>query len=537
VFKQQRLHSDPLLAIKYLAKHNPDLFLEHGQSRPDPNFLDVLSRGYNCWQADAIKRIDPDNPVVPDHLRGNVSVLFAATTDANSPTHFPHQKNSSTGKGRWSCTCDRFRSTGKQCEHLWASGILAQYGAIGAYEAACDAGQLNFNPDSDAQPDNSGPDANASKRSQDEAQGDRAEDGSEEESEEESDEDDDKPPDHGLWDRDDDDDDAKGYWKTDIMENPSLKKLDTLEEKSFAKTSRRNCSPAPSPVPSTPPALEETSDDEAPPPATGSRPTANSSSANPPGPSPAVRPLHEGRNPPQGSKWSNKKKSSLGLSKKAEAASRPPSGIGNSGNTCYAASLLQILLRQPSWELAFEHASRKSRTLRESELGKQLEDVHQSLHADKTGVYPQLNEVMAKAIGQSSGQHDPSEIFRGLVIELDRLTSEDYESQCFQDLFAASTRLRHLCSSCSQWSINTGGSSTGEYTEIVAFESIRQDVRDIRYDFPHDGCFWRHWQSTVHELQVQSRVFGRSRHTVSCTGRSSRCRNRLSVRYLCRKRE
>jgi ubiquitin C-terminal hydrolase len=259
------------------------------------------------------------------------------------------------------------------------------------------------------------------------------------------------------------------------MEEPSLKTLDTIAMKSFVSSTRRHRSPVLSSASSSSSDSDadggnemgkndkrgssESGDDAPGMPTESPARTANTRSGLPPGPNPRNRSLHPGRSRPA--------KSSLGLSKKALAASQPPAGIKNSGETCFGASLLQILLRRPEWEHAHQHASRVSEGFRRSELAQLLGSVHQSLHTGKTQSFPMLNKILATTVKQSVGQHDPSEILRGLLAQLDELCQQDYDSRLFQDLFASTSRQRHQCSACSRWSFDNARTSQSGQSETI----------------------------------------------------------------------
>lgn len=272
-------------------------FLPHTETRADPNFSRVLVDGMNCWQNDTCHQLHTSSSQIPVELRNQVKRIFMATATTDKVAHFPHEL--SAAAGRWQCTCAYWSRTGKQCAHLWASGILADFGSIHAYEYHCDLiGGIRG--------------VGSSKRK-----------GKAEEID---------PSERtlGYQSMPDEEEDLAGYWKEDIFATQYLGDLNTC--------------------PDMPPDRLAKYQEQLSGAIKGAERMPRKAPTYRPGRAPAVEPMNKRRrkgpksliNPPDGAQ--------------ARIDSITPSGIYNTGNDCFGSSLLQILIRQSVWKATFTQA-------------------------------------------------------------------------------------------------------------------------------------------------------------------------------------
>lgn len=440
-------------------------YLPRKQSRADPGFLTMLSRGFNCWQANGVQPVDLDSMMVPVKLRGRVRLVFGATSGPNEEVHFPHQVNGEAGQGRWMCTCDTSRKTGKQCEHLWASGILQKYGTIDSYEASCDAVRASVG---DLPTTSSYTHTSIKSNEESESEGEDGEDNEEIGYASEDESGDELGLDDGFQEPlagDDDKYDFEQYWGPGKMQ--TLKDLETIV-KAVAITSRRNRTPQPEPSAESDTedvAGSDDSDNQPPSPSPSGGKKLRPGHGLPPGPNPANRSLHPGRR--------KKTKSTLSLPTKLQSTLGRPVGIENTGDDCFGAALLQALVHHGHWAHAFDAAHTAYPLLRRSDLGAALHQVQSSLLSNRLAGFPNLNKTLSAAIGQGRGQHDPSEVLRGVIGVLDSLLG----SPSFSKLFAVLVRRTFHCKTCDTWSEVAGPG--GEYIEMICQALITKSTSEV----------------------------------------------------------
>jgi hypothetical protein len=496
-------------------------YLPHAESRPDPNFVRALRSGFNAWQANGVTRLDVNNAQVPTYLRREVAYVLQVYTGTDDLPHYPHQllRRETSGyyapqaPGRWKCTCDGFTQTNHQCEHLWASSIYINHGAIDAFDAAVHASQVplpantprtetgddqvTVGNDHQSSVANEGewdddlrnsktygaadPQQSIVNEDVDNLREEGENDGSDNDNDDDyldndiplGHEDSVQPP--------DDQADLEAYWKTDIMATGDLSDLETITIATGTWNSSRRNKPGPYSQldPSEPSdAISSTesgtfstdSENDRQDEHTAALKNPNQS-GNPPGPSATNRPLNPRRNKgnkgsktkkdPKKSKRTGGQKSSLGLGERVKNDIVTPAGIQNTGNDCYGAALLQILARQPQWSATLNYALSNNQSLADSDIGKTLRDIVKSVNDNVTKSFPMLNKTFAAAIGQSAGQHDPAELLRGLNQFFDQHITEGARS--FDRLFGMSVRNSYACPRCSERT-----NERDDYTEIIA---------------------------------------------------------------------
>ena len=445
-------------------------YLPSNKSRPDPNFMAVLALGFNCWQANAVTAVQLDSEQVPLRLRGQIALIFEAKCDINEETHYPHQLIRGMGGlaprtlGRWQCTCNRWALTGKQCEHLWASGILNDHGPVNLLEAAADLAR----------------EAARKKEDEDEDEKEETDEDNEDKGDDDGDEDSDGGPDQpgddaplGREEEADPEDDGESlvaYWGKNVLTQGSLTKIETIDG-----TQKITHAPKPAVAtakPETKPLVQRRgSDNDSDSMSNGSQtedaylakhPNGHKSrSGNPSGPPPGIQPLNPRRTKPGGS--------SLSLTRSDRDLLLKPGGIKNTGKDCFAASILQILANEPKWTVAYASAYSSTPKLSLSVLGHCINDVMNNLSKRETKAYPLLNKAFAEAIGQEAGQHDPAEVLRGLFSFLNNLSAHGATSSSpspFANVFGVSITHQYSCQACSQQStVDQNGSH--EYSEVI----------------------------------------------------------------------
>jgi hypothetical protein len=446
-------------------------YLPSNKSRPDPNFMAVLALGFNCWQANSVSPIRLDSEEVPLRLRGQIAFIFEAKCDINKETQYPHQLIRGLGGlapqtlGRWQCTCNRWALTGKQCKHLWASGILNDHGPVNLLEAASDlAREAARKKEEEDEEDNT------------DAEGDEDDEDDDDDEDGDSDSGPDRPGDNAPLGRqeeaepEEDGVDLAGFWGTNVLAQGSLVGIETINgvqrDTNAPKTAKPAWKTEPKPI-IQPRGSGNDSDSMSNGSAAEDAYSAKHSkgtqsrSGNPPGPSPGIQPLNPRRTQPTSS--------SLSLSRGDRDLLLKPGGIKNTGDDCYAASILQVLANQPEWTAAYDSAYSSIQTLSSSVLGHCVNDVMSSLSTRRTKSYPLLNKAFAEAIGQDAGQHDPAEVLRGLFAFLNTLIPDNAAEgprSPFPNVFGVSVMQQFTCQGCSQVStVDQNGSP--EYSEVI----------------------------------------------------------------------
>ena len=456
--------------------------------------MEVLAKGFNCWQANAVIPLDPNGPHIPARLRGCVALIFRARSGPDEEVHYPHQLIrglrglAPRSLGKWCCTCDRYASTGKQCEHLWATGVLQTNGPINLLEAAVDLARETFDHGADEDGDD------------EHHAGD--EDTDHDDSDADSD-DDDRPGDDrrlGYAEEErkpaEDDEGTFEYWNEDIMVAASLSGIDTIHSSRQPQPRTTSANSESPPAPKEEELESETgglSNGEEADNAYNQKHPRGNRSGNPPGPPPMTQPLNAGRNKPA--------KSSLSLTQTDRDLLRKPAGITNTGDDCFAASLLQVLAHLPEWRDAFSSVISSCGHLANHPVGQIVQEVMDSIAKYRTQGFPLLNEVVASTAGQTAGQNDPAEVLRGLIGYLDDTNAQDLAANAktaFGSIFNVSVRHHYKCQSCSTSSISSTNGMR-EYTEVI----LRAQPQEV--------------MATVEQLIAQTMTVNGSIATRACT--------------------